>query len=138
VLLRPGKLLLTALSEACGEVVAMPSTAPPSTKEATAAPGSLASHYAPHARLRLLSAEAIRQQLPNATVKVAVWARFEPPNSVAFKQVLMPSNPADCAHELFARLRELDATGVQEIWVEAPPAGPAWDGVRDRLQRAAH
>jgi L-threonylcarbamoyladenylate synthase len=34
-------------------------------------------------------------------------------------------------------LRELDATGVRLIWVETPPAPEAWDGVRDRLQRAA-
>ena len=27
--------------------------------------------------------------------------------------------------------------GVALIWVEQPPAGPDWDGVRDRLQRAA-
>jgi L-threonylcarbamoyladenylate synthase len=139
VLLRPGMLLLSALNTACGEVVAMPSDAPDSSHhEAPAAPGSLASHYAPHARLRLFSAEAIRQQLPNAKVKVAVWARFALPSSVAFKQVLMPSSPAEFAHELFARLRELDASGAQEIWVEAPPAGPGWDGVRDRLQRAAN
>jgi L-threonylcarbamoyladenylate synthase len=139
VLLRPGMLLLSALSTACGEVVAMPSNSPHSSHdEAPAAPGSLASHYAPHARLRLLSAEAIRQKLPNATVKVAVWACSVLPSSTAFNFVQMPSNPAECAHDLFARLRELDDSGVQEIWVEAPPAGPAWDGVRDRLQRAAH
>jgi len=139
VVLRPGMLLLSALSEACGEVVSVSSNAPYSTHdEAPAAPGSLASHYAPQARLRLLSAEAIQEKLPNVTVKVAVWARFTLPNSVAFKHVPMPSNPAECAHELFARLRELDVSGAQEIWVEAPPAGPAWDGVRDRLQRAAN
>jgi L-threonylcarbamoyladenylate synthase len=34
-------------------------------------------------------------------------------------------------------LRELDALGVTEIWVEQVPTGAAWDGVRDRLQRAA-
>ena len=34
-------------------------------------------------------------------------------------------------------LRELDATGVKLIWVETPPEGAEWDGVRDRLQRAA-
>jgi L-threonylcarbamoyladenylate synthase len=41
------------------------------------------------------------------------------------------------AHELFSVLRELDAAGVRAIWVERPPAGAEWDGVRDRLQRAA-
>ena len=49
----------------------------------------------------------------------------------------MPAHPAQAAHELFAVLREFDAQGVRQIWVEAPPEGPEWDGVRDRLQRAA-
>ena len=34
-------------------------------------------------------------------------------------------------------LRQLDAAGAREIWVEAPPRDAAWDGVRDRLSRAA-
>ena len=41
------------------------------------------------------------------------------------------------AFELFAVLREVDALGVGLIWVEQPPPGSEWDGVRDRLQRAA-
>jgi len=49
----------------------------------------------------------------------------------------MPDDPAAAAHELFSVLRELDDEGVQLIWVEEPPVGPAWEGVRDRLQRAA-
>jgi L-threonylcarbamoyladenylate synthase len=49
----------------------------------------------------------------------------------------MPQDAAACAHELFARLRELDAAGVDEIWVETPPVDALWDGVRDRLQRAS-
>jgi L-threonylcarbamoyladenylate synthase len=49
----------------------------------------------------------------------------------------MPDDPARVAHELFAVLRDFDAAGVRTLWVETPPAGPDWDGVRDRLQRAA-
>jgi L-threonylcarbamoyladenylate synthase len=49
----------------------------------------------------------------------------------------MPAQPEAAAHELFAALRELDALGVQLIWVEEPPEGAEWDGVRDRLRRAA-
>jgi L-threonylcarbamoyladenylate synthase len=49
----------------------------------------------------------------------------------------MPEEAAAVAHELFAVLRELDAAGVSLIWVERPPTAPEWDGVRDRLQRAA-
>ena len=53
------------------------------------------------------------------------------------RQRRMPLLPEQAAHELFAVLREFDAEGVQLIWVEEPPADPAWDGVRDRLLRAA-
>jgi L-threonylcarbamoyladenylate synthase len=49
----------------------------------------------------------------------------------------MPDDAARTAQELFAVLRELDATSVKLIWVETPPVGAEWDGVRDRLQRAA-
>jgi L-threonylcarbamoyladenylate synthase len=41
------------------------------------------------------------------------------------------------AHELYTVLREFDDLGVREIWVERAPPEPAWDGVRDRLSRAA-
>jgi L-threonylcarbamoyladenylate synthase len=49
----------------------------------------------------------------------------------------MAADAASAAHELFAVLREFDEAGVTAIWVERPPPGPDWDGVRDRLQRAA-
>jgi L-threonylcarbamoyladenylate synthase len=49
----------------------------------------------------------------------------------------MPADADAVAHELFAVLRDFDAVGVSAIWVEQPPTDPAWDGVRDRLQRAA-
>ena len=49
----------------------------------------------------------------------------------------MPADASAVAHELFAVLRDLDAAGVTAIWVEEPPPGPEWDGVRDRLRRAA-
>ena len=52
-------------------------------------------------------------------------------------RVFLMGDAAACAQELFAVLRELDATGVKLIWVETPPEGADWDGVRDRLQRAA-
>jgi L-threonylcarbamoyladenylate synthase len=49
----------------------------------------------------------------------------------------MPDDAGAVAHELFAVLRDFDAQGARLIWVETPPPGPAWDGVRDRLVRAA-
>ena len=49
----------------------------------------------------------------------------------------MPPSAAAAAQQLFAVLRELDHSGVAEIWVETPPGAPDWPRVRDRLARAA-
>lgn len=49
----------------------------------------------------------------------------------------MPDDAVAAAQQLFAVLRELDAHGVKLIWIETLPDSPDWDGVRDRLQRAA-
>lgn len=49
----------------------------------------------------------------------------------------MPDDAAAAAQQLFAVLREFDTAGVSLIWVETPPDTPEWEGVRDRLQRAA-
>ena len=43
----------------------------------------------------------------------------------------------ETARQLFAVLRDFDAAGVKLIWIEAPPDAPEWEGVRDRLRRAA-
>jgi L-threonylcarbamoyladenylate synthase len=49
----------------------------------------------------------------------------------------MPDDAASAAQQLFAALRDFDAQGVKLIWIETPPDDAQWDGVRDRLQRAA-
>ena len=49
----------------------------------------------------------------------------------------MPDDALATAQQLFAVLRDFDAQGARLIWIETPPADMAWDGVRDRLGRAA-
>jgi L-threonylcarbamoyladenylate synthase len=49
-----------------------------------------------------------------------------------------PGASAPYAQELYANLRTLDARGADEIWIEAPPDGPEWVAVNDRLRRATH
>ena len=139
VLLRPGMLSQSQLSAACGEQVltASPHLADTKPELSTAAPGTLASHYAPRARVRLMSAEQIAARLPTTGQSLAVWVRSGLTVPLGVNCFAMPSDAAACAHDLFAQLRAMDALGVQEIWVETPPLGEAWDGVRDRLQRAS-
>lgn len=153
VLLRPGRLTLAEIEAAAGQPVLWSSPEAPDPA-APKAPGTLASHYAPRARLRLMAdtqldaaldvlepellAAALRE--PGHPPKVAVysrslWARRAPSKGVVHRS--MPGDAATAAHDLFADLRELDALGVELIWVETPPEDAAWDGVRDRLRRAA-
>ena len=139
VLLRPGMLSQSQLSAACGVQVLSPAShlADPGPETSPASPGTLASHYAPRARLLLLSAEQMAFRLPTAGDSLAVWARSALAIPSGVRCMSMPTDAAACAHDLFAQLRAMDELGVQEIWVETPPLGEAWDGVRDRLERAS-
>jgi L-threonylcarbamoyladenylate synthase len=49
----------------------------------------------------------------------------------------LPSDPDGYAHALYATLRELDQQGADLILVEQPPQAAEWQGVNDRLRRAA-
>jgi L-threonylcarbamoyladenylate synthase len=133
VLLRPGVLTRAQLEAAAQEPLLEPDALAPR------APGTLAAHYAPRAKLRLMSASAIRtalQVLGDTPPNLAIYGHTVLPHSSTQRHRTMPVDAAQAAHQLFATLRELDAPGIQLIWVEDPPATPEWDGVRDRLQRA--
>ena len=146
VLLRPGAITRAQIEQASGQPLRL--------KEDMAAPdprasGTLEAHYAPAAKVRLMPAAELQKALdllgaeadrtgrtPGPTI--AVYARTQL-MSRSPKVLLrrMPSDAEAAAQQLFAALRELDAFGVQLIWVERPPEAAEWEGVRDRLQRAA-
>ncbi len=122
VLLRPGILTLKALEAACGERILLPeANTDKALGDAPKASGTLKSHYAPKAKVRIVSLAALQKMTAS--------------KAQAF--YLLPQSPELAAHELFAVLRRLDESGVDQIFVSEPPAGEAWDGVRDRLTRAA-
>jgi len=134
-LLRPGQVQ----RERIEAVLGMPLAA--RGADSPRASGTLESHYAPRAKLRLMSAQMLNsalQMLGDSALKLAVYSRTValPPGS-RLERRAMPEDPDRAAHELFATLRELDAGNLDLIWVEEPPGDTAWDGVRDRLSRAA-
>jgi L-threonylcarbamoyladenylate synthase len=147
VLLRPGVLTRAQLEAACGQPV-LDKDAPVSVA-APRASGTLESHYAPNARVRLMDAKALQTALDamdanNAAAAaqtslgpVAVYARSPLRFNAPTLHRQMPEDAVAAAQQLFAVLRELDTLGVSQIWVQAPPGAPEWDGVRDRLSRAA-
>ncbi len=137
VLLRPGQISRTQIEQACGQALQdQAALAQPAPK----ASGTLESHYAPRARVRLMDAAMLQQRLlalgPHAN-NLGIWSRQAPAGGAGVLWRQQAAQAASAAHDLFAVLRELDAHGVQQIWVEWPPDTPEWEGVRDRLQRAA-
>ena len=135
VLLRPGVLTRQRIEAAAAAPLRAPDEASPR------APGSLASHYAPRARVRLMTTPMLRaalEVLGTEPLGLAVYSRSVPSGvAPGVRHRRMPARPEQAAHELFSVLRELDREGVHLIWVEEPPPGPEWEGVRDRLIRAA-
>lgn len=138
VLLRPGTITQDAIEAVLGQAVDQPD------EQAPRASGTLVSHYAPRAKVRLMSSAELRSLLEIAGDSlaektpsvVAVYSRtVQAPAGLLSRR--MPMSPEAAAFELFAVLRDLDAQGVQLIWVEMPPDDVHWLGVRDRLTRAA-
>ncbi|HQY48306.1 MAG TPA: Sua5 family C-terminal domain-containing protein, partial [Usitatibacteraceae bacterium] len=134
VLLRPGTIMREGLAAVLG-------TAPADRDaEAPRASGTLTSHYAPRAPLELLEAAALEGRVREAAAagtRVAVLAHSRPvPREAAFGRQV-PGDARAYGHDLYASLRALDANGAGLIVVEAPPTGPDWEAVRDRLARAA-
>jgi L-threonylcarbamoyladenylate synthase len=131
-LLRPGGIDRRWLEQALGHPLAEADAASPR------ASGTLEAHYAPAAKVVLMEAAdlaaALAGRLPRG---LGVYSSLQPPALAHVSHRRMPSSATAVAHELFAVLRDFDAQGVSQVWVERPPPGPEWDGVRDRLQRAA-
>ncbi len=109
--------------------------------DAPQAPGTLAAHYAPNARVRLMAAPMLHDALAllgrQRSRGGGIFTHGPPGRGRRSRTARCRTTPAAAAFELFAVLRELDALGAKLIWVEQPPDTPEWDGVRDRLQRAA-
>lgn len=147
-ILRPGGIDARALAELLGEPVETPSTAPaPADGEARHSPGQSARHYAPRAEVWLVDAQnvaawraaqqAIDALPPTASARVGLLARSGGLTLANVHETITVANePAVFARALYAALHTFDATACTHIVIEAPPADPAWDAVRDRLQRA--
>jgi L-threonylcarbamoyladenylate synthase len=138
VLLRPGVLTAVQLEAACGQAMRLPQDLPQAAPRAS---GTLASHYAPRARVRLMDADTLQAALDVLGAEapaIAVYSRaiLRTPSAKVLRR-RMPDDAAETARQLFAVLREFDDQGVHLIWVETPPDEAAWAGVRDRLERAA-
>jgi L-threonylcarbamoyladenylate synthase len=141
VLLRPGMLSATDIGRVLGRnpLSSDDPLAPPDLVKNRAS-GTLEAHYAPQTPLILMPDDSLPIALRNAIVqkeRVAVLATHPAPFELpGVLWRLAPAEPAGFAHDLYANLRELDALGVDRIYVQKP-VGQPWLAVLDRLKRAA-
>ena len=127
-LLRPGAVPREAIEAALGRPLA--EAAPVDGRPN--APGRLASHYAPRARLRLeataVGPDEAALDFAGALAGFAAFARLD----------LSPAGDlVEAAANLFAHLRALDRAGVATIAAAPVPARGLGAAINDRLRRAA-
>lgn len=152
VLLRPGAWTAAEIASVLGEPVEVSGNViDPKALDAAAprVPGSLASHYAPRKGLRLVATEGLEAAVADTLAKGARPGvlRLAPEDRTGMAQtasraavgqwIESAAGPAAYGHQLYDSLRRLDAGPADVLWVEAPPRGPAWQAVWDRLMRAA-
>ena len=142
VLLRPGGMPREAIEAIAGPLRAADAGAP-------AAPGTLASHYAPRAMVVAVEPDELPAAYAEATradergrpmYKVAllapasVLARWD---EVPEPTYALPDDVEGMVRELYSALRDLDAAGVDVVIAALPPAAGLGEAVGDRLRRAA-
>ena len=134
MLLRPGGIGEAALARVLGGDPRGPDAGAPR------ASGTLASHYAPHTPAELILPDLLRAEIAlraERDERVAVLARSAANGeSDAAQWLVAPSDAEGYAHDLYANLRALDASGADVIAIEAVPEDREWLAVRDRLLRA--
>jgi L-threonylcarbamoyladenylate synthase len=132
-LLRPGGVPAAAVEELLGEPLAA------ADEGAPRASGTLPSHYAPKAHVKLVKrVEMLEMLSSHKGRRLGVLAlEVKVPRLNPVLQRVVPAIAAQYAHDLYATMRALDAQNVDLILVETPPASPAWAAIHDRLARAA-
>jgi L-threonylcarbamoyladenylate synthase len=133
LLLRPGGVSREELARVLGGPVETPTPAS-GTEDRPLAPGMLASHYAPRARVRLNATEIEDGEAVLLFGQVAP-ERIE--KASAAVQLSAGGDTIEAAARLFAALRQLDATGVDSIAVAPIPDTGLGEAINDRLRRAA-
>lgn len=141
-ILRPGAISAEQIAAVIGRMPQVARKAEAKSADGTPrVSGSLAAHYAPANALVLVDGvkldDEIRQRVAGGE-RVAVFARGDRSAGAGAHVWLSAPEAAEAyAHELYAALRALDASGADTILLETPPADPEWSAIHDRLGRAA-
>jgi L-threonylcarbamoyladenylate synthase len=127
-LLRPGAISAADITAATG----LPVSSGPGRVRA---PGTLAAHYAPSARVRV-SADGGPDQAPHRDPVLGLIAPAELATPVGVVRLLAPRSVEAYGAGLYAALREADALGLREVRVVLPDGPGLAAAIRDRVRRA--
>lgn len=148
VILRPGVITAEDIQAKTGLEVTVP--AAQASNDQPRVSGSLEKHYSPDARLLVVS-DGELNQIPAEIfgcrrLLVVGWtARFLSQVGVmATKRHMHGIEVQTCAnqarsvaHDLYSLLRRADEQHFDVMIIEKPPEEAAWQGIADRLKRAA-
>lgn len=140
-LLRPGILSAPQIVEAAGVPLADDDGRGSGPLRS---PGQLTRHYCPRAALEVwdwtddldLAARLRSSGIDREHLFVLTHSRI-PRDPMPAQVSFIPEDPEAFARALYGYLHECDALGARRIIVERLPAGPEWEGPRDRLLRAS-
>jgi L-threonylcarbamoyladenylate synthase len=124
VLLRPGAVPREEIERAAGPLGE-------SNNEVIQSPGLMASHYAPHAALRLNARELREGEA------LLAFGSNAPLGAITARNLSIEGDLREAAANFFAMLRALDQTGAKTIAVMPIPSEGLGEAINDRLQRAA-
>ena len=127
MIFRPGGISRDEIESVIGSVVAHGEP----TAEAHPSPGLHPQHYSPKTPLVLVVDGAVPREGRGAYLQL----HSKPARDT--RVVSMPASPREYAARLYAVLHDLDDQGYDWIAVEVPEHTSEWEGVLDRLQRAA-
>ncbi|HSH96253.1 MAG TPA: L-threonylcarbamoyladenylate synthase [Roseimicrobium sp.] len=140
--LRPGIISTESLAAALNSPVQSAGTA--GEGQSLRSPGMLKKHYSPRAKLVIcdwrseVSLVETLRTYPIPRHSIHIIAHTHIPMSGEFGRVsVIPHDAEAFARAIYAELHHCDAEKAQLIVVEALPEGPAWQGIADRLNRAA-
>lgn len=130
VLLRPGGLPVEEIEKIAGPLA----LAKPGSK-APQAPGCLAKHYAPEARLKIIEQGAALK--PDRRAGYLAFCRKPAGNWAAVKVLSRCGDLREAAANLFSALHKFENSGLKVIYAERVPAQGLGRAIMDRLKRAS-
>jgi L-threonylcarbamoyladenylate synthase len=134
ILLRPGGLPRTQIERVLGRVLVQPPADTEADSGQPLAPGMLASHYAPRARVRL---NAQRLEPGEALLAFGLGAISGIDAASSVMNLSERGDLDEAAANLFGHLRALDGKAVHTIAVMPIPNEGLGEAINDRLRRAA-